>query len=98
ARAHVGTRGAGRPGPCGGTAGLRPADATPLHVDRAARAAEAERGALAMPTFEVLASGFGLAEAPTQAPDGSLLLSDVLAGGVYGARPGVPLATVIPKR
>jgi len=49
-------------------------------------------------TYEVIASGFGLAEAPTQAPDGSFLLSDVLAGGVYGASPGVPLATVIAKR
>jgi len=51
-----------------------------------------------VPTFEVLASGFGLAEAPTQAPDGSLLLSDVLTGGVYEARSDVPLTTVIPKR
>ena len=51
-----------------------------------------------MATCEVIASGFGLAEAPTQAPDGSFLLSDVLAGGVYGASPGVPLTTVIAKR
>ena len=33
--------------------------------------------------WEVLAHGFGLAEAPTIDRDGTLLFSDVLGGGVY---------------
>ena len=37
--------------------------------------------------WEVLAHGYGLVEAPTIAPDGSLLFSDVLNGGIYRLDP-----------
>jgi gluconolactonase len=49
-------------------------------------------------TFETLASGYGLVEGPTWAPDGSLYFSDVLGGGVYRRDPQGTLETVIPKR
>jgi gluconolactonase len=48
--------------------------------------------------FEVLAHGYGLAEAPTVAPGGSLLFSDVLGGGVYRLDPSSDITTVVPKR
>jgi sugar lactone lactonase YvrE len=48
--------------------------------------------------FEVCAHGYGLAEAPTIAPDGSLLFSDVLGGGVYRLDANGELVTVVPKR
>jgi gluconolactonase len=48
--------------------------------------------------FETLASGYGLVEGPTWAPDDSLFWSDVLGGGVYRRDPGGAIATVIPKR
>jgi gluconolactonase len=48
--------------------------------------------------FEVLAHGYGLAEAPTIAPDGSLLFSDVLGGGVYRLDTGGGISTLVPKR
>jgi gluconolactonase len=49
-------------------------------------------------TWDVIAHGYGLAEAPTIDVDGSLLFSDVLGGGVYRlAELGGP-TTVIPKR
>lgn len=48
--------------------------------------------------FETLASGYGLVEGPTWAPDGSLYWSDVLGGGVYRRSPAGEITTVIPKR
>jgi gluconolactonase len=48
--------------------------------------------------FETLASGYGLVEGPTWAPDGSLYYSDVLGGGVYRRDPSGAIETVIPKR
>ena len=48
--------------------------------------------------FETLASGYGLVEGPTWAPDGSLFFSDVLGGGVHRRDPGGRIETVIPKR
>jgi gluconolactonase len=50
------------------------------------------------PPFEVLASGYGLVEGPTYAPDGSLYFSDVLGGGVYQLTPSGSVGTVVPKR
>ena len=50
-------------------------------------------------SWEVLAYGYGLAEAPTIDRDGSLLFSDVLGGGVHRWRAtGDEVATVVPKR
>jgi len=51
-----------------------------------------------VPGFETLASGYGLVEGPTWAPDGSLFWSDVLGGGVYRRHPDGAIETVIPKR
>ena len=48
--------------------------------------------------WEVLAHGYGLAEAPTVDVDGSLLFSDVLGGGVYRIDGSGAVATVVPKR
>ena len=48
--------------------------------------------------FETLASGYGLVEGPTAAPDGSLYWSDVLGGGVYRRDPSGAVETVVPKR
>jgi sugar lactone lactonase YvrE len=48
--------------------------------------------------FEVLASGYGLAEAPTIDTDGTLLFSDVLGGGVYRLGTDRDVTTVVPKR
>ncbi len=48
--------------------------------------------------FETLASGYGLVEGPTWAPDGSLFWSDVLGGGVHRRDPRGAIETVIPKR
>jgi gluconolactonase len=49
-------------------------------------------------TFEVVASGFGLVEAPTIAPDGALFFSDVLGGGIYRVGADGVVTTVVPKR
>ncbi len=49
-------------------------------------------------TFQLLASGYGLVEGPTVAPDGSLFFSDVLFGGVYRLDPLGEIETVVPKR
>jgi xylono-1,5-lactonase len=46
---------------------------------------------------DVLASGFGLAEAPTVEPGGALLFSDVLGGGVHRLD-GSSVTTLVPKR
>ena len=48
--------------------------------------------------FETLASGYGLVEGPTWAPDGSLTWSDVLGGGVYRRDASGAISTVVPKR
>lgn len=48
--------------------------------------------------FETLASGYGLVEGPTVAPDGGLYFSDVLGGGVYHRAPDGAITTVVPKR
>ena len=48
--------------------------------------------------WEVLAHGYGLAEAPTIDVDGSLVFSDVLGGGVYRLDATGAVTTVVPKR
>jgi len=48
--------------------------------------------------WEVLAHGYGLAEAPTIDLDGRLLFSDVLGGGVYRCDATGNVTTVVPKR
>jgi D-xylonolactonase len=51
-----------------------------------------------MTDFETLAAGYGLVEGPTWAPDGSLVWSDVLGGGVYRRDARGAITTVVPKR
>ncbi len=48
--------------------------------------------------WEVLASGYGLAEAPTVEGGGSILFSDVLGGGIYRVHAEGNVETVVPKR
>jgi sugar lactone lactonase YvrE len=48
--------------------------------------------------WEVLAHGYGLAEAPTIDRDGSLVFSDVLGGGIYRLDVAGVVTTVVPKR
>jgi D-xylonolactonase len=48
--------------------------------------------------WEVLAHGYGLAEAPTIDTDGALLFSDVLGGGIYRLAASGDVSTVVPKR
>jgi gluconolactonase len=48
--------------------------------------------------WDVIAHGYGLAEAPTIAADGSLLFSDVLGGGIYRIGDLGDVSTVVPKR
>jgi len=48
--------------------------------------------------WEVLAHGYGLAEAPTIDTDGSVLFSDVLGGGIYRLAADGTVTTVVPKR
>jgi D-xylonolactonase len=48
--------------------------------------------------WEVLAHGYGLAEAPTIDTDGTLVFSDVLGGGVYRLGADGRVSTVVPKR
>jgi D-xylonolactonase len=48
--------------------------------------------------FETLASGYGLVEGPTVAPDGGLYFSDVLRGGVHHLAPDGSISMVVPKR
>jgi sugar lactone lactonase YvrE len=50
------------------------------------------------PRFDVLATGFGLIEGPTVAPEGGLYFSDVLGGGVYCLAASGAVTTVVPKR
>jgi len=47
---------------------------------------------------ELLTDGHSLLEGPRPAPDGSVLFSDVIVGGVYRLAPGASLETVVPKR
>jgi D-xylonolactonase len=49
-------------------------------------------------SWDVLAHGYGLVEAPTIDVDGSLLFSDVLGGGVYRLDAAGTVTTVVPKR
>ena len=51
-----------------------------------------------MGSWEVLASGYGLVEAPTIDIDGTLLFSDVLGGGVYRLERDRSVTTIVPKR
>jgi len=49
--------------------------------------------------FEVLASGYGLVEGPTEDAHGAIVFSDVLRGGVYRVgRSGGAVETLVPKR
>ena len=48
--------------------------------------------------WEVLAHGYGLAEAPTIDTDGTLVFSDVLGGGVYRLGADGNVSTIVPKR
>jgi gluconolactonase len=48
--------------------------------------------------WDVVAHGYGLAEAPTIDVDGSLVFSDVLGGGVYRIDAAGTVTTVVPKR
>jgi len=48
--------------------------------------------------WDVLAHGYGLAEAPTIDTDGSLVFSDVLGGGIYRLGKSGDVTTVVPKR
>ena len=48
--------------------------------------------------WDVLAHGYGLAEAPTIDVDGSFVFSDVLGGGVYRLDSTGAVTTVVPKR
>ena len=48
--------------------------------------------------WDVIAHGYGLAEAPTVDTDGSLLFSDVLGGGIYRVDAHGAVTTVVPKR
>jgi gluconolactonase len=48
--------------------------------------------------WDVIAHGYGLVEGPTIAPDGSLLFSDVLGGGIYRLTAAGDVDTVVPKR
>jgi D-xylonolactonase len=50
------------------------------------------------PRFELLATGYGLVEGPTVAPNGGLYFSDVLGGGVYALASSGATTTVVPKR
>jgi gluconolactonase len=48
--------------------------------------------------FEVLASGYGLVEGPTEDTDGSIVFSDVLGGGVYRVDDDGKVSTLVPRR
>ena len=48
--------------------------------------------------WDVVAHGYGLAEAPTIDTDGSLVFSDVLGGGIYRVDGDGTVTTVVPKR
>ena len=48
--------------------------------------------------MELLASGFGLLEAPRVDPEGGVYFSDVTGGGVHRLAPDGSRSTVVPKR
>jgi len=48
--------------------------------------------------FEILASGYGLVEGPTEDAEGRIVFSDVLGGGVYRVDAAGAVATLVPKR
>ena len=48
--------------------------------------------------WEVVAHGYGLAEAPTIDIDASVVFSDVLGGGVYRIDAAGNVTTIVPKR
>src|SRR5437762_9820005 len=48
--------------------------------------------------WEVIAHGYGLAEAPTIDIDASVVFSDVLGGGVYRIDAAGNVTTIVPKR
>ena len=48
--------------------------------------------------FEILASGYGLVEGPTEDAEGAIVFSDVLGGGVYRVDRGGAVTTLVPKR
>jgi gluconolactonase len=48
--------------------------------------------------WELLAHGYGLAEAPTIDRDGTLVFSDVLGGGIHRWDASGAVSTVVPKR
>jgi D-xylonolactonase len=49
-------------------------------------------------SFEILASGYGLVEGPNEDPQGRIVFSDVLGGGVYRADSSGAVETLVPKR
>jgi len=49
-------------------------------------------------SWDVLAHGYGLAEAPTVDTDGTVMFSDVLGGGIYRIDANGDVVTVVPKR
>ena len=49
-------------------------------------------------SFEILASGYGLVEGPNEDPQGRIVFSDVLGGGVYSVDPAGAVDTLVPKR
>ena len=64
----------------------------------AGRVARREPSRVGAVDWEVLAHGYGLAEAPTIDTDGSLVFSDVLGGGIYRLDASGAVSTVVPKR
>jgi D-xylonolactonase len=48
--------------------------------------------------FETLAHGYGLVEGPTVDPEGGIVFSDVLGGGIYRLDPSGEVETLVPKR
>lgn len=51
-----------------------------------------------MKGYDVLASGFGVVEAPTLDDEGALYFSDVSGGGVFRLEPSGAVTTIVPKR
>ena len=49
-------------------------------------------------SFEILASGYGLVEGPTEDPQGRIVFSDVLGGGIHRVDLGGKVETLVPKR
>lgn len=49
-------------------------------------------------TFEILASGYGLVEGPTEDPQGRIVFSDVRGGGVHRVDAAGAVTTLVPRR